>query len=154
MAATTTPSAALLDVRGLGIFFRTEAGEVQATRDVSFAVRPVSSRPQVAAFTNSEGLRPRWACQSPAPILSRIRASRVSSSGMRSSASARHISATPSWLDSAYSWIRASTPPPLPVFSCSRSTSQRARAVARSVISPGKVACSIRGGRHSGSGRR
>ena len=40
MAATTTPSAALLDVRGLGIFFRTEAGEVQATRDVSFAVRP------------------------------------------------------------------------------------------------------------------
>ena len=30
----------LLDVRGLGIHFRTEAGEVQATRDVSFAVRP------------------------------------------------------------------------------------------------------------------
>jgi peptide/nickel transport system ATP-binding protein len=38
--AMTTPPAALLDVRGLGIFFRTEAGEVQATRDVSFAVRP------------------------------------------------------------------------------------------------------------------
>ena len=29
---------------------------------------------------------------------------------MRSSASARHISATPSWLDSEYSWIRPSTP--------------------------------------------
>jgi peptide/nickel transport system ATP-binding protein len=28
----------LLDVRGLGIFFRTEAGEVQATRDVSFTL--------------------------------------------------------------------------------------------------------------------
>ena len=40
MAAPTTPSAALLDVRGLGIFFRTEAGKVQATRDVSFGVRP------------------------------------------------------------------------------------------------------------------
>ena len=29
---------------------------------------------------------------------------------MRSSASARHISATPSWLDSEYSWIKPSTP--------------------------------------------
>ena len=29
----------LLDVRGLGIFFRTEAGEVQATRDVGFTLR-------------------------------------------------------------------------------------------------------------------
>jgi len=29
----------LLDVRGLGIFFRTEAGEVQATRDVSFTLK-------------------------------------------------------------------------------------------------------------------
>ncbi|MFO1084269.1 MAG: ABC transporter ATP-binding protein [Reyranellaceae bacterium] len=32
-------TAPLLDVRGLGIHFRTEAGEVQATRDVTFAVR-------------------------------------------------------------------------------------------------------------------
>ena len=30
--------------------------------------------------------------------------------GMRSSASARHISATPSWLESEYSWIKPSTP--------------------------------------------
>lgn len=29
----------LLDVRGLGIFFRTEAGEVQATRDVNFTLK-------------------------------------------------------------------------------------------------------------------
>ena len=29
---------------------------------------------------------------------------------MRNSASARHISATPSWLDSEYSWINPSTP--------------------------------------------
>ena len=34
-----TASTPLLDVRGLGIHFRTEAGEVQATRDVSFTVR-------------------------------------------------------------------------------------------------------------------
>ncbi len=30
----------LLDVRGLGIFFRTAAGEVQATRDVTFQLKP------------------------------------------------------------------------------------------------------------------
>ena len=36
LADATRP---LLDVRGLGIFFRTEAGEVQATRDVSFTLK-------------------------------------------------------------------------------------------------------------------
>ena len=36
MTAGTQP---LLDVRGLGIFFRTEAGEVQATRDVNFTLK-------------------------------------------------------------------------------------------------------------------
>ncbi len=60
---------------------------------------PVSSRPQVAALTNNDGLWPRCDCQLPLLILSRISASRVALSGMRSSASARHISATPSWLD-------------------------------------------------------
>ncbi len=38
---------------------------------------PVSSRPQVAALTNSDGLLPRCGCQLPVLILSRIRASRV-----------------------------------------------------------------------------
>ncbi len=57
---------------------------------------PVISSPQVAALTNSEGLLPTCACQSAVEILSRISASRVGVSGMRSSASARHISATPS----------------------------------------------------------
>ena len=38
MQAMTAPPP-LLDVRSLGIHFRTEAGEVQATRDVSFTVR-------------------------------------------------------------------------------------------------------------------
>ena len=37
MTAETEP---LLDVRGLGVFFRTVAGEVQATRDVTFQLRP------------------------------------------------------------------------------------------------------------------
>lgn len=36
----TVDAKSLLDVRGLGIFFRTEAGEVQATRDVNFTLKP------------------------------------------------------------------------------------------------------------------
>lgn len=48
---------------------------------------PVNSSP-VAALTNSDGLRPICDCQLPLLILSRIRASRVALSGMRSSASA------------------------------------------------------------------
>ena len=115
--------------------------------------RPVSIRPQVAALTNSDGLRPRWACQSPPPILSRISASRVSSSGMRSSASARHISATPSWLDSAYSWISPSTPPD-GTLARNASTSRRASARALAVADELRVARSSSGGTHSGSGRR
>ena len=115
--------------------------------------RPVSSRPQVAALTNSDGLWPRWARQSPPPILSRISASRVSSSGMRSSASARHISATPSWLDSEYSWISPSTPPD-GVLARSASTSRVASAAARAVCDGGRLASSNSGGRHTGSGRR
>ena len=47
------------------------------------------SRPQVAALTNSEGLLPRWESHWPLLILSRMSASRVALSGMRSSASAR-----------------------------------------------------------------
>ena len=64
---------------------------------------PVTTNPQVAALTNIEALWPTCARQSPSAILSRISASRVKVSGMRSSASARHISATPSWLDRSYS---------------------------------------------------
>lgn len=56
-------------------------------------------QPQAAALTKSEGLLPRCACQSPPRSLSRISASRVAASGMRSKASARHISATPSCED-------------------------------------------------------
>lgn len=64
-------------------------------------------RLHVAAFANSDGAYPMCERQSPLLILSRISASRVARSGMRSSASARHISATPSWLDSKNSWDQA-----------------------------------------------
>ena len=79
---------------------------------------PVNSSPQVAALTNSDGLRPICDCQLPLLILSRIRASRVALSGMRSSASARHISATPSCEESENSCSRLCTIParPLAVF--------------------------------------
>src|SRR3546814_19509450 len=82
----------------------------------------VSIRPQVAALTNKDGDSPICERQSPWLILSRIRASRVALSGMRNKASARHISATPSWLDRENSWIKLSTPPPLrlPLRACTR----------------------------------
>ena len=95
---------------------------------------PVSTRPQVAALTNSDGLWPTCARQSPGESLSRISASRVAASGMRSSASARHISATPSWLDSEYSWMRPSTPLDR-VFALSLATRLRASARMRSASS-------------------
>src|SRR5262249_17758317 len=83
--------------------------------------------PQAAAWTNRDGPLPRCPSQSPPPILSRISASRVSSSGIRSKASARHISATPSSLAREYSRISPSTPCPGPL-ARSRSTSRRASA--------------------------
>ena len=71
---------------------------------------PVIIKPHAAALTNSGRSAPicadHWAC----PSLSRIRASRVASSGIRNRASARHISATPSSLDSENSWISAVMP--------------------------------------------
>ena len=72
---------------------------------------------------------------------------------MRSSASARHISATPSSLASEYSWISPLDAVPGP-FSRSRSASCRASAVTRAMVSAGRPAASISGGTQSGSGRR
>ena len=115
--------------------------------------RPVTTRPQVAALTKSDGLRPTWARQSPPAILSRMSASRVARSGMRSSASARHISATPSWLDSAYSRTSPSTPPRRGLLR-SRSTRPRATAVASAAAAGERVAPSSSAATQSGSGRR
>ena len=88
---------------------------VQSTRlsGSSPTSRPVSIKAQVEALTNSDSLRPTCASQSAPPILSRIRRSAVAASGMRSSASARHISTMPSRELSAYSCRNASRPPGL-----------------------------------------
>ena len=114
---------------------------------------PVSTRAQAAAFTNSEGERPTWARQSPLLILSRISASRVARSGMRSSASARHISATPSWLDSENSCTSAATP--LPAGASRRPCTSRvasSRTLSACWASWARASGSSTG-RHSGSGR-
>jgi hypothetical protein len=118
---------------------------------------PVSSRPQVAALTNSDGLRPRCARQSPRPILSRMSASRVAASGVRSSASARHIRATPSWEDSAYSCSSACTSPSRPAWGArarSAPASRWARAATRSRCASGRRACSSRAGSNAVSAAR
>ena len=118
---------------------------------------PVSSRPQAAALTNSEGLAPTWACQSPLPILSRMSASRVAASGMRSSASARHISATPSCDDNANSCSRPCTSPARPAERLrSRKPCASRRASACEATRCGSSMCTwvSSAGRASGSARR
>ena len=72
---------------------------------------PVSIRPQTEALTSRFSDFPACRFQSPAFIFSAISRSWVAASGMRSSASARHISATPSWLDRPNSCMKASSVP-------------------------------------------
>src|SRR4051794_3197309 len=116
--------------------------------------RPVSIKAQVEALTNSEPEWPIWLCQSAAAILSRISLSTVSASGMRNSASARHISATPSGEDSAYSCRKASSPP-LPSRSRRTSaTSRRAVAAMRSRASAGRSAAARMAATAASSSRR
>ena len=66
---------------------------------LSSSTRPVSMSAQVEALTKIELDSPECADQSCGAILSWIRSSMVCVSGTRSSASARHISATPSLVD-------------------------------------------------------
>ena len=63
---------------------------------VTLTSLPVSIIPQVPALTSIESLSPRCFFQSPCANLSLISLSAVIASGMRSSASATHISSTPS----------------------------------------------------------
>ena len=72
---------------------------VRASSSTSISL-PVSISPQVEALTNRLSEPPRWLAQSAEPIFSAISRSRVSASGVRSSASARHISARPSLVPS------------------------------------------------------
>ncbi len=92
---------------------------------------PVSIRPQVEAFTNSESAAPRWSDHCPIAILSAIRRSAVSASGMRSSASARHMRTTPSCEARPYC-CRKDSIPVLP--------SRRPRAAATSAIASWRIA--------------
>ena len=131
---------------------RVRAAERVFSLDVLVSL-PVSTRPQAAALTNSEGERPTCARQSPRLILSRISASRVALSGMRSSASARHISATPSWLESENSCTSAATPP---ACGASRRPCTRRVASARTWAACSSPSVRAKGssmGRHSVSGR-
>ena len=59
-------------------------------------IPPVNMRPQVDALTNSDSDLPACADQSPVASCSAINRSAVASSGIRSSASAMHMSAMPS----------------------------------------------------------
>ena len=77
---------------------------------LSWVNLPVINKPHAAALTNIDGLRPKCFFQLPSDNLSWINLFRVSTSGIRKSASARHINATPSSLDSVNSCIKASTP--------------------------------------------
>ena len=72
---------------------------------------PVSIRPQVEALTNRLSDWPKCDAQSAVPIFSAISRSRVSSSGVRSRASARHISASPSRVPRENSLRKLSTTP-------------------------------------------
>ena len=66
----------------------------------SCTILPVSIIPQVAALTKSELEWPAWPYQSPLLIFSAISRSILTLSGTRKSASAKHIKATPSLLES------------------------------------------------------
>ena len=128
---------------------RTADRDCSPVADASF---PVSANPQVAALTNSDSLCPKCARQSPGATLSRMSASRVASSGIRSSASARHIKATPSAEESEYSCISAATPERE---SDARRPSTRARAtrLARASAAAGSDASANRGPTQSVSAR-
>lgn len=71
----------------------------------------MSINPQVEAFTNRLSDLPRWLAQSAIEIFSAISRSRVSASGVRSKASARHMSARPSRVPSENSLRKLSTTP-------------------------------------------
>jgi hypothetical protein len=114
---------------------------------------PVTNNPHVAALTKSDRSPPRCAFHSPAAIFSRMRALRVELSGMRSSASARHIKAMPSWLESENSCTSAAMPELLPL---ARSAATRVCADLRmaAASASGNDAASRSGAMHSCSGRR
>ena len=93
---------------------RTAPRSTPATPSPSRSTRPVSISPQVEAFTSGEEEWPRCAPHREGAILSSISASMVAASGTLRSASAKHISATPSSVESPYSARNASISPGRP----------------------------------------
>src|SRR5579859_729435 len=105
---------------------------------------PVSIRPQVDTLTNNDSLWPRCFFQLASPSLSRISLSAVPLSGIRSSASATHISSTPSSEDRSYWRMKDSTA----LWSLARRRTRDTRSAARSITfsrsTGGKVAWASR----------
>ena len=127
------------------IRLRKPGRSVRASSSTSTSL-PVSIRPQVEALTNRLSDWPRWDDQSAEPIFSAIRRSRVSSSGVRRRASARHIRARPSRVPSENSCRKLSTTPCFLTLARARSTRPIAspRTAARSVPSSGMRASRAR----------
>ena len=114
---------------------------------------PVSISPQVEALTSTESDWPTWRFQSASPSLSRISLSAVSGSGMRSSASATHISSTPSSLPRSYWRMKASITPWCRARTRTRLTRSAAAACAALRSASGRRACSSRARTCSASSR-
>ena len=102
--------------------------------------RPVSISPKVEALTNRLSEAPRCFSQRPSASFSAISASAVSLSGMRSSASARHIRMMPSSEVRPYSCMKASTPPCLCRLARAARTSRPASSAMRGRSSGAAVA--------------
>ena len=120
----------------------------------SASTRPVSMNAQADAFTVRLSAWPRCACQSAVAMRSSISASAVAASGMRSSASARHNSATPSRVPRLYSRRKSVTSLPGRCAARAACTRVRARAATRAARSGGSVAACSSGASTSASGAR
>ena len=72
---------------------------------------PVNMSAHVEALTKGDEDFPKWVPQDDGAILSSIKSSIVSVSGTRNKASAKHIKATPSSVDSPYSLKKTSISP-------------------------------------------
>jgi len=103
----------------------------------SLTILPVSIRPQVDALTSTESLLLMCSSHLAPESLSSISASAVAASGIRSSASAKHIRIMPSCVSKLYCCRKASMPTIKPFLSNWRTllTSSWARRVTRAMAS-------------------
>ncbi len=118
------------------------------------STRPVSMKAKEEALTSRLSACPRWLCQSAPASLSSISLSAVAASGMRSSASARQRSATPSRVPRPNSARKAETSAPGRWARRADSTRETARARTRMAASGARVASATRGPSTASSGAR